>query len=122
MASASTPTLLQRDHAAEDRDVAGRHDRRKRRGLRAKKLFDRFLDADGERHGGDRERQHAVTQHRIDQQHLEAEAQQQKRQQDADQNRKPERRAYVHHRQHQECRQHDEFALREIDGLRGLPQ
>src|SRR6266496_1228626 len=28
----------------------------------------------------------------------------------------------MHHRQHQERRQHDEFALREIDGLRRLPQ
>ena len=36
--------------------------------------------------------------------------------------REPERRAGMHHRQHQERRQHDEFALREIDGLRRLPQ
>src|SRR6202011_1998327 len=53
---------------------------------------------------------------------LEGEPEQQHREQDPGQDGEPERRAGVHHRQHQECRQHHEFALCEIDGLRGLPQ
>ncbi len=75
-----------------------------------------------ERHRRDRQRQHAVAHHRIDQQHLEGEAQQEHREQDAEDDREPERRAGMHRRQHQERRQHHELALREIDGLRGLPQ
>jgi hypothetical protein len=63
-----------------------------------------------------------MAQHRIDQQQLEAEAEQQHRQQDADNDGKPERQAGLHRRQHQERRQHDELALRKIDGLRCLPQ
>ncbi|MGY4449589.1 hypothetical protein ACVWZR_004249 [Bradyrhizobium sp. i1.3.1] len=113
---------LQRDGMSENGDITGRHDRWEGRGLRAEELLHGLLDADRERHRRDRQRQHAMAHHRIDQQHLEGEAQQEHREQDAEDDRKPERRAGMHRRQHQERRQHHELALREIDGLRGLPQ
>jgi hypothetical protein len=95
---------------------------RKWRSLGAEELLHGFLHADRQRHRRNRQRQHAVPQHRIDQQQLEAEPEQQHREQHAEDDRKPERRAGMHRRQHQERRQHHEFALREIDGLRRLPQ
>jgi len=63
-----------------------------------------------------------MAQHGIDQQQLEAETEQDERQDGAMKNGQPERRPGMHGAEHQEGRQHDELALREIDRLRGLPE
>ena len=71
-------------HGAEDRDIGGGGERRERLRLGAVEVLHGFLQEQRQRHGGDRERQHAVAQHRIDQQLLEQHAEHDRRDHDAD--------------------------------------
>ncbi|MHC2739586.1 hypothetical protein ACVMFA_005363 [Bradyrhizobium liaoningense] len=122
MATTSTPMLCSETAWPRMEMSPRRHDRGEGRGFRAVELLDGLLDADRERHRCNRQRQHAMAHHRVDQKQLEGEAEQDHREQDSEDDGEPERRAHMHRRQHQERRQHHELALREVDGLRGLPQ
>src|SRR6185369_549571 len=114
---------LRRDHRAADQEVAGPPRRRKTLRLGGVELLHDFFQEQREAEGRDDQRQHAVAQDRVDHQALEDQAQHQQRGGEDDQQRERERQpAELHRRQHEERRQHDELALREVDGLRGLPQ
>ena len=113
---------LGRDHRAKDMNVGRRHQRRKRLRLRTVEILDHLLQKQRQRDGRDHQRQHAVLEHRIDDDQLEHQPEDDHRQRNADQTGQPERRAPIHRRQDEKRRQHDEFALGEIDRLRRLPQ
>ncbi len=63
-----------------------------------------------------------MLEHWIDNDELEQDPKNEKRQDDTYKTRQPKRRAHVHRCKDEERRQHDEFALGEIDCLRCLPQ
>lgn len=113
---------LRRDDNAEEHDVVGIDQSRKRLRLGAVEILGGLFQEQRQRDGGDHERQDAVAQHRVDDDLLEQDAQDGDRENDADQARRPERQPqHLHGRQDEECRQHDELALGEVDGLGGLP-
>ena len=115
--------ILQRHRDGAQMQIERRHQRRERLRLGAVEGFDALLEEDRQSHGGDGERQHAMSDHRIDECLLEEHPEHERRDEDADQRRCPEGQMQkADGRQHEEGRQHDEFALREVDGLRGLPQ
>ena len=113
---------LGRDHRAEGMNVDRRHQRREWLRLRTIKVLDALLEQHRQRNRRNHQRQHAVAKHRIDNHELEQEPEHDDRRQNSDQGGEPERRSKIHRRQHEEGRQHDKFALGEIDGLRRLPQ
>ena len=122
IATASTTRLCVEITAPKKMQIDRRGQRRKRLRVRAVEILHHLLDEQRQRDGGYHQRQHAVLEHRIDDDELEYQAEQQNRERDADQNGEPERRAEIHRLKDEERRQHDEFALGEIDRLRGLPQ
>ena len=67
-----TIEALQRDDGAEEVDVGCRDDGRERLRLGREAVLHALLHEDRERHGRDGERQHAVAEHRIDEEPLEA--------------------------------------------------
>src|SRR5690349_14706994 len=99
-----------------------RRQRRKRLRIRAVEVLHHLLHEQRQRDGGNYQRQHAVFEHRIDNNELEHQAEQQERKGDADQDGEPERRAEIHRLENEKCRHHDKLALGEIDRLRGLPK
>ena len=113
---------LRRDTAPKTWTSVAATKRGKRLRLRAVKILDGLFQKQRQRDGRNDQRQYAVLEHRIDDDELEQQPKNDERQRDADQRRQPKRRAEIHRRQDEESRQHDEFALGEIDRLRRLPQ
>lgn len=81
-----------------------------------------LLETDRQSEARDDQRDHAVTNQRIDNRVLEADAKQQHRCDARQQERDPQRCSRRHEEQYQERRHHHEFALGEIDGSCRLPK